>query len=38
MRRRKPIIEKLAKVTGFCPAISLKEIIERTSGSNPRRE
>ena len=30
MRRRKPVIEKLAKVTGFRPAISLKEIIQRT--------
>jgi len=38
MRRRKPILEKLAKVAGFCPAISLKEIIERTSGSTPHRE
>ena len=31
MRRRKPVIEKLAKVTGFRPAISLKEIIQRTA-------
>ena len=31
MMRRKPLIEKLAKVTGFRPAISLKEIIQRTS-------
>lgn len=32
MRRRKPIVEKLAKVTGFRPTVSLKEIIQRTSG------
>jgi UDP-glucose 4-epimerase len=32
MRRRKPVIDKLAKVTGFRPLISLKEIIQRTSG------
>jgi UDP-glucose 4-epimerase len=31
MRRRKPELEKLARVTGFRPAISLKEIIQRTS-------
>ena len=31
MRRRKPVIEKLAKVTQFRPIISLKEIILRTS-------
>lgn len=37
MRRRKPVIEKLAKATGFRPVISLKEIIQRTSApiSNP---
>jgi UDP-glucose 4-epimerase len=32
MRRRKPIVDKLAKVSGFRPAVSLKEIIQRTSG------
>ena len=31
MRRRKPIIDKLEKVTGFRPATSLEEIIRRTS-------
>ena len=31
MRRRKPELEKLARVTGFRPAISLKDIIQRTS-------
>jgi UDP-glucose 4-epimerase len=31
MRRRKPELEKLARITGFRPAISLKEIIQRTS-------
>jgi UDP-glucose 4-epimerase len=30
MRRRKPVVEKLAKTTGFRPAISLREIIRRT--------
>jgi len=31
MRRRKPIVEKLARITGFKPAISLTEIISRTA-------
>ncbi len=31
MRRRKPIVDKLQKVSGFRPATSLKEIIQRTS-------
>jgi UDP-glucose 4-epimerase len=31
MRRRKPVIDKLAKVTGFKPAISLEQIIRNTS-------
>jgi UDP-glucose 4-epimerase len=31
MRRRKPQLEKLAKVTGFKPLTSLEEIIRRTS-------
>jgi UDP-glucose 4-epimerase len=34
MRRRRPTVEKLAKTTGFCPQISLKEIIQRTSSQN----
>lgn len=32
MRRRKPLIEKLARVAGFRPQTSLKEIVLRTSG------
>jgi len=32
MRRRKPMIDKLASVTGFRPLVSLKEIIQRTAG------
>jgi UDP-glucose 4-epimerase len=31
MRRRKPVVEKLAAVTGFRPATSLRQIIERTA-------
>jgi len=31
MRRRKPIVEKLTKVAGFQPGISLAEIIRRTA-------
>lgn len=31
MRRRKPVVEKLSRQTGFRPLISLKEIIQRTS-------
>jgi len=31
MRRRKPVVEKLARVTGFRPQISLREIIQRTA-------
>jgi nucleoside-diphosphate-sugar epimerase len=30
MRRRKPIVDKLEKLTGFRPTISLEEIIKRT--------
>ena len=33
MHRRKPIIEKLVRMTGFHPATSLQEIIERTARS-----
>jgi len=33
MRRRKPIIDKLAKVTGFKPKTSLREIIQQTSAA-----
>jgi UDP-glucose 4-epimerase len=31
MRRRRPVVDKLAKLTGFRPATSLEEIIRRTS-------
>lgn len=31
MRRRKPLVEKLARVTGFRPATPLREIIRRTA-------
>jgi len=31
MRRRKPVVEKLARVTGFRPATSLREIIRLTA-------
>ena len=34
MRRRKPIVDKLEKFTGFRPATPLEEIIRRTSGVN----
>lgn len=33
MRRRKPLTEKLARVTGFTPATSLREIIQRTAAT-----
>ena len=33
MRRRKPVVEKLQRVTGFVPQTSLKEIIQRTAES-----
>ena len=32
MRRRRPSVEKLQRVTGFRPAITLEEIIRRTAG------
>ena len=32
MRRRKPVVEKLATATGFRPQTSLSEIIRRTAG------
>ena len=32
MRRRKPVVEKLASATGFSPQTSLAEIIRRTAG------
>lgn len=35
MRRRKPVVEKLARVTGFRPAIPLQKIIELTAAANP---
>jgi nucleoside-diphosphate-sugar epimerase len=31
MRRRKPVVEKLARVTGFKPQTSLAEIIKLTA-------
>jgi len=31
MRRRKPVVEKLARVTGYRPATPLQEIIKRTA-------
>jgi len=34
MRRRKPSVEKLAQFTGFKPATSLREIIERTASAS----
>ena len=33
MRRRKPLTEKLTRVTGFTPATSLREIIRRTAAA-----
>jgi UDP-glucose 4-epimerase len=33
MRRRKPVVEKLQRVTGFCPQTSLGEIIRLTAES-----
>jgi UDP-glucose 4-epimerase len=33
MRRRKPLTEKLSRVTGFAPATSLQEIIQRTAAA-----
>lgn len=33
MRRRKPVVEKLANVTGFRPTTSLADIIRRTAGT-----
>ncbi len=35
MRRRKPCVEKLARVTGFRPATPLREIIQLTSAAIP---
>jgi UDP-glucose 4-epimerase len=32
MLRRKPVVDKLERVTGFRPAISLREIVARTAG------
>ena len=34
MRRRKPVVEKLARVTGFRPQTSLVEIIRRTADNS----
>lgn len=33
MRRRKPVVEKLKRVTGFCPQTSLDQIIRHTAES-----
>lgn len=33
MRRRKPVVEKLLRITGFRPATSLEQIIRRTAGA-----
>ena len=35
MRRRKPLVDKLARVVGFRPATPLREIIRITSASIP---
>jgi UDP-glucose 4-epimerase len=35
MRRRKPLVDKLARVTGFRPATPLREIIRATSADMP---
>jgi UDP-glucose 4-epimerase len=32
MRRRKPVVEKLALITGFRPSIELRQMIELTAG------
>jgi UDP-glucose 4-epimerase len=31
MRRRKPVVEKLRRATGFCPQTSLDQIIKLTA-------
>jgi UDP-glucose 4-epimerase len=36
MRRRKPVVEKLARVTGFRPAIPLREIIALTGKTSAK--
>jgi UDP-glucose 4-epimerase len=33
MRRRKPVVEKLKRVTGFCPQTPLNQIVQRTAES-----
>jgi UDP-glucose 4-epimerase len=38
MRRRKPIVDKLARATGFRPATSLDEIIRLTAGTQSLAE
>jgi UDP-glucose 4-epimerase len=35
MRRRKPVVERLARVTGFRPVIPLRKIIELTAAVSP---
>ena len=37
MRRRKPVVEKLAATIGFRPGTSLQTIIELTAASQPGR-
>jgi len=32
MRRRKPVVAKLARVTGFCPQTKLRDIVRLTAG------
>ena len=34
MRRRKPVLDKLAAFTGFRPATTLREIVAKTAGRN----
>jgi len=38
MRRRKPVVDKLAAVTGFRPSTSLRKIIELTAAAQQREE
>ena len=33
MRRRKPVVEKLLRATGFRPATPLRRIVELTAGA-----
>ena len=38
MRRRKPVVDKLARVTGFRPATSLMEIIRQTAAAGSEKK